>query len=125
MANYNINIESSEGYREADPAEVTFTAGDTVTFITDSSAANLCFTSATAAILSPTPSLCVAIAPGTSQSYTFTSDSAGVYFSQVMPDDVACPSAISGSESGSGAVLIVLPGEDPIYDGTLDSPPGN
>jgi hypothetical protein len=42
-----------------------------------------------------------------------------------MPDGIPCPSVITGPETGSAALLVILPGQDPGYDGGGDLPPGN
>ncbi len=117
MANYTINIESSPGGRDASPNFIVFAAGDTVMFTADSQDSNLCLTSATAAILSPAPSsLQVAIAAGTSVSFTLTSAATGAYAAQVMPGNVDCAGSIPGWSAEGGAVLVVMPGEDPGAD---------
>ena len=124
MAKYTINIESSPGHREASPEIIVFAAGDTVTFATDSHGSNLCLSAATAAILSPAPaSLSIPIAKASSVSFTFQSAAAGEYDAQVMPEAVPCQT-IKGVGVVGGAVLVVLPGSDPGYDGG-DAPPGN
>jgi|SRR6185437_366358 len=117
MASYTVNIESSPGQRDAAPNLIVFSAGDTVTFTADSQDSNLCLTSATAAILSPAPSsLQVAIAAGASVTFTLTSASTGGYPAQVVPGDVDCAGSIPEWPAEGGAVLVILPGEDPGAD---------
>jgi hypothetical protein len=123
MATTDIKIKQQADFFVPDKSSVPIVTGDSVTFYADPDAqTNLCMTSDTAAILSPTPDVTVMIAPGDSVSFQFASAGPGFYCILAQSADWPYPDQIDCGSAGSAAVLLIRPNKQKPYSGPEGDP---
>lgn len=125
MANTNVLLIDSGGIFVASVPSIPVNAGDSVSFATnDKSAAELFFSPAAAAVLSPAPSSPAAVPAGGSVSFQFTSSAPGAYCVYVGASGASAPRSFpvevsqnlimlvdsSGGPSFGGPHVVVDPG---------------
>ena len=103
-----VQIAQAGDFRQAQPPQVFIAQGEQVEFVNSGSGGTLLvLTPETAAILSPPPTSPVAIASGSSVTFTFLAPTGSGYLAQVLPEG-ATPGPVQG-QGAAGTVLTILP----------------
>ncbi len=122
MASTVVTIRRDLGCRVPSPTELAIAAGDSVTFSAESGAATTIQFTAEAAALLSVAGTSVNLAGGASVTFTVGQPEPRAYCVQVLP--AGLPPQTIACESSATAVLRVLPGCDPDFNGP-DVPPPN
>jgi hypothetical protein len=107
MANTSVTLINNGGVYVPSVPSVAVNKGDTISFATsDGSAAQLFFSSAAAAVLSPAPGSAFPIPAGGSASFSFTSSGPGAYSAFVGASGDAPPTNFPSQVSQNLSLLI-------------------
>ncbi len=113
------------GLRVPSVPKVTIVPSDTVTFTVEEGADSaLYFSPETASILSPTPAPRVDLAYGQNVAYTFLTPGSSAYGVITQAPGDSAPNKYDFGKPSDPPVLVIQPGQGPIFTGPDNSPIG-
>jgi hypothetical protein len=120
MTTTNVSIRDELGLRVPSVTSVAVVTGDEVTFTADPGAdSSLYFSQAAAAILTPAPTSPVALASGSSITYTFEAPSGQTYGVVVQAPGDPAPADFDFGPPADPPLLVIQPGEGSSFPGPV------
>jgi len=125
MTTHQIDIHQKGADRAVNSPSVTIAPGDQITFSADPHAASiLCFSTATAGILSPMPPATVDLEGSASISYTVGEALPQEYFVLIQTHGFTPPTLFPAGNSSEAPTLLFRKAGDPVSPGPGSDPDG-
>ena len=123
MPNTKVVIRDEMGMRVPSVPNVTIVLSDKVTFTVDEGAESaLYFSPETASILSPKPGPRVDLSFGQRLTYTFSAPGSTVYGVIIQAPKDSAPNKYDFGKPAETPVLVLQPGQGPVFTGPDNSP---